>query len=177
MQFDGGTLFPARAFETKRCFLVTRVSVEGGGEFVLVNTRFSSFQGAGEARDAEFAQMKTFLEQEASQGHFVVVGADWSHQLPGADYGIFGHNQLRPVRFMDIPESFTPDGYHWAVDPTVPSRRNLDKPYVRGETFTLVADGFLLSGNVELVSVRTQDLDFQNAAHNPVKLEFKLGRV
>jgi exonuclease III len=37
-----------------------------------------------------------------------------------------------------------------------------------------VIDGFIVSPNVEVLSVQTIDLDFKNSDHNPVKLTFAL---
>lgn len=45
-------------------------------------------------------------------------------------------------------------------------------PYVRGENFTTVIDGFVLSPNVRAENVRMRDLDFQFSDHQPVDARF-----
>ncbi|MDR2671483.1 MAG: hypothetical protein LBC26_07170 [Oscillospiraceae bacterium] len=168
VRFDGGMPFPERLFVPNRCFLVLRMAVEGGGELVLVNTRFAPFGEDGAARDAQFAQMRTFLEAEAEKGHYVVVGADFSHLLPGAPAPA-----APPAGYTGLPAQAMPTGFHLAVDTDTPTRRSLSAPYTE-ETPTFTTDGFWLSDNVTLVSVQTKDLGFQNAAHNPVTITFTL---
>ena len=50
------------------------------------------------------------------------------------------------------------------------------QPYSAGSSGTqfYVIDGFILSPNVEPVSVRTQDAEFAVTDHNPVVLEARL---
>jgi hypothetical protein len=68
------------------------------------------------------------------------------------------------------------EGWILAADPGSPSCRSLDRPYDgnrEGFQFYLI-DGFIISPNVQLNSVRTVDLDFRNSDHNPVMLNFSL---
>jgi hypothetical protein len=168
VRFDGGASFPERLFVPSRCFLVLRTAVEGGGELVLVNARFAPFGEDGAARDAQFAQMRSFLEAEAAQGHYVVVGADFSHLLPGAPAPA-----TPPTGYTGLPAQAMPDGFHLAIDPDTPTRRSLSSPYTE-ETPTFTTDGFWLSDTVTLVSVQAKNLGFRNASHNPVTITFTL---
>ena len=61
-----------------------------------------------------------------------------------------------------------PEGWRFVTDPDRPTVRTAHKPYVRGENYRLIVDGFLLSPNVGVISVETSDLDFQFSDHNPV---------
>lgn len=67
-----------------------------------------------------------------------------------------------------------PAGWSFAYDTSVPTCRLLDKPYDAETSQHYVIDGFILSPNVEKVTVETQDLGFHAADHNPVYLEVKL---
>ncbi len=44
----------------------------------------------------------------------------------------------------------------------------------KGENFTAVIDGFLVSDNIEVISVKAHSMDFKNTDHNPVNMKFKL---
>jgi endonuclease/exonuclease/phosphatase family metal-dependent hydrolase len=46
-------------------------------------------------------------------------------------------------------------------------------PYVKGETFETVIDGFLISPNLEIINTKTHDLGFKNSDHNPVTVTLK----
>ena len=174
IRFDGEEAFPLRLFSQSSCFLVTRVAVENGGELVLINVRFSAADDGGAARAAQLAQIKAFLIKELEQGHYIIVGGDWSCQLPDSEYRNFGYIGSMPGWCSNLPEDTVPTGFHWATDSNIPTRRSLDKPYEPSESFAVVTDGFLVSDNIETLSVETLDLDFQNAHHNPVLLSFSL---
>lgn len=172
--FDGEEPFPKRLFDLDRCFVVTRVSVEGKNELVLINAHFSAYDEGGLVREKQLAQISQFIQNEAALGHYVILGGDWNHQLPGTDYRAFGYDGPMPDWCMTLPEDFTPDGFHWAVDNSSPSCRGIDKPYDGPGNFAVVIDGFLLSDNIDITSVSTQDLAFAHSDHNPVVLRFSL---
>ena len=69
-----------------------------------------------------------------------------------------------------------PAGWQYAWDSAAPTCRLLNQPYSAGSSGTqfYVIDGFILSPNVEPVSVRTQDAEFAVTDHNPVVLEARL---
>lgn len=172
--FEGEEPFPMRLFDPDWCFLVTRIAVEGGGELVLINAQLSAYDEDGTVRASQLAQIKKFIAHEADQGHYVILGGSWNHELPGTNFRDFNALAERPAWCADLPADFTPEGFHWAVDPSAPTCRDNKTPYEKGENFVVATDGFLLSDNVELVAVKTQDLDFQHADHNPVRLTFSL---
>jgi hypothetical protein len=68
------------------------------------------------------------------------------------------------------------EGWALAADTSAPSCRRLDKPYngIPEENEHWVIDGFILSPNIEIVSIVTVDLGFRNSDHNPVKIELTL---
>ena len=49
-----------------------------------------------------------------------------------------------------------------------------DSPYVKGENFVTVLDGFILSDNVTCTAVENIDAGFRYSDHNPVLLTFQL---
>ena len=77
---------------------------------------------------------------------------------------------------MPFPDELIPegiikcDGYEGGLKPTV---RNCDVPYKEGN-YTAVVDGFLVTENVEIVSVENIVTGFVYADHNPVCLRFRL---
>lgn len=69
-----------------------------------------------------------------------------------------------------------PDGWRFAYDTAAPTCRLDNQPYDAGSDATqhYVIDGFILSPNVELTSVQTQDDGFRFSDHNPVLLNIRL---
>ena len=73
-------------------------------------------------------------------------------------------------------DSMLPDGWHFAYDTATPTCRLDNQPYDAESDATqhYVIDGFILSPNVELTGVQTQDDGFRFSDHNPVLLNIRL---
>ena len=70
-----------------------------------------------------------------------------------------------------------PEGFEFKYDLSVPTCRLLNQPYDESDevnTQHYVIDGFIVSPNVEAVSIETIDLGFENSDHNPVMLTVRL---
>ncbi|MCL1928389.1 MAG: endonuclease/exonuclease/phosphatase family protein [Treponema sp.] len=180
--------WPERIAQLKRCLLVQRLPIQENGnnsssdfvpppgaELVLVNLHLEAFDTGGVGRTAQTRVLAEFLKAEYAKGNYVIAGGDFNQVFP----------DLKDVFPMQKNDYFTPGivddslfGEDWifAADPSAPSCRSLDKPYdgSRENHEFYIIDGFILSPNVELISVQTQDLDFKNSDHNPVKLTFSL---
>jgi len=104
----------------------------------------------------------------------VIAGGDWNHGLPGSDPGRFAWTIARPGWYMPLPTDFTPPGFSWAVDESVPTIRSTGSAYKKGANFVAVIDGFLVSPNVEIKKVNGRNLAFQHSDHNPVAALFVL---
>ena len=112
-----------------------------------------------------------FAESEYAKGNRVVIGGDWNLKLVAED---FAHTSDPKFLFWvrDFPGGVVPPGWRWAIDPQTPTVRGAHQPYVAGENFTLVIDGFLVSPNVKIGMVETTDLAFEHTDHHPVVARF-----
>jgi endonuclease/exonuclease/phosphatase family metal-dependent hydrolase len=171
--------WPVRAAQLKRCLLVERVPLQTEGDdpaqLVLVNVHLDAYDSDGEGREAQTRVLREFLEAEYSKGNYCVAGGDFNQNFPGAEerYPLI-HTEYFIPGTLD-PAQFG-EGWIFAADPSSPSCRLLNEPYDgnrEGKQFYLI-DGFIVSPNVEVLSVQTIDLDFKNSDHNPVKLTFLL---
>jgi endonuclease/exonuclease/phosphatase family metal-dependent hydrolase len=185
--------WPERIAQLKRCLLVERVPVQdkpgngtsgetvnasgGAGsapELVLVNLHLEAYDSGGD-RIAQTKALADFLKAEYAKGNYVVAGGDFNQTFPAVKdvYPVAANDFFTP---LVLDDSLFGEGWIIAADPSAPTCRSLDKPYEGNrEKFQFyIIDGFILSPNVELISVQTQDLDFKNSDHNPVKLTFSL---
>jgi hypothetical protein len=67
-----------------------------------------------------------------------------------------------------------PSDWKWVYDPTTPTFRTLLAAYDPATTPTSVCDIFLISPNIEPVSVKCHHLGFANSDHNPVIIQVNL---
>jgi len=139
-----------------------------------VNAHLSAYDKGGVIRKQQLQFLKEYVQKEFEKGNYVVVGGDWNHSMPGTDPSIFKTKQGFPDWLKTIPEDFVPEGFKWAVDKNVPSNRTVDIPFEKDVNFLSVIDGFLVSPNVEVISTKGINLEFENTDHNPVLTELKL---
>ncbi|GHV86305.1 endonuclease subunit UvrC [Spirochaetia bacterium] len=175
ISLPGSFSWPERLAQLKRCLLVERVPLQdGGAELVLVNLHLDAYDSGGSGRAAQTRVLAEFLAAEYAAGNYCVAGGDFNQVFP----------EFKDIFPLGDSEFFTPglldgslfgEGWQLGMDPSTPSCRSLDKPYEGAPDHQLyLIDGFILSPNVELISVQAQDLGFKNSDHNPVKLTFSL---
>ncbi len=168
----------SKFLDLDRCYSVSRIPVDGGREFVIYNVHMSAYGGSDEIRSAQMNMLFEDMRAEYEAGNWCVCGGDFNHDFTGDSNdrlnggGEAGFEWAQPFPAELLPDCITrctdyPDGEYY------PSCRNCDIPYVEGN-FTIIVDGFLVSKNVEAVSVRNIYTGFEYSDHGPVVLEFKL---
>jgi endonuclease/exonuclease/phosphatase family metal-dependent hydrolase len=165
--------WPLRVFMLDRCFLSMRFPTTNKKELVLINTHNSAFDHDGELRKAELNYFRKFLLDEYKKGNYVVVGGDFN-QCPLNVHPEFDEHPFDFADYHVIPDTLLPSDWKYVYDNSVPSNRRVDIPYKKGETKVTLIDFFILSPNVEIDSVKCEDLDFEYSDHNPVIAVFKL---
>ena len=161
--------WPIRAAQIKRCLLVTRLPLQNSDkELVLINLHLEAYDD-GEGKKAQTELMLQVLQEEYAKGNYVIAGGDFNQTFPGA-------LDVYPITDTEnwVPGTLEPDilpqGWRFAYDTAAPTCRALDAP-LSETTQTFVIDGFIVSPNVSVSSVTTQDLGFAHSDHNPVRLQ------
>ena len=167
--------WPVSVANLKRCLMPVYIDLEGtDAQLVLVNLHLEAYDD-GEGKAAQTAALKSFLEQEYAKGNYVIAGGDFNQTFPGGldKYPIKNADLWTPGTLDD---SMLPDGWHFAYDTATPTCRLDNQPYDAESDATqhYVIDGFILSPNVELTGVQTQDDGFRFSDHNPVLLNIRL---
>ncbi|WP_336296773.1 endonuclease/exonuclease/phosphatase family protein [Clostridium ganghwense] len=173
-QYPGNEKWPRQLALLDRCFIESRLKVEGGKELILINSHLSAYDKGGTIRKQQLQFLKDYIEKEYKQGNYIIVGGDWNHVIPGTDPNIFKSEQEWPEWLKKIPKDFESEDFKWAVDTLVPSNRSIDIPYKKGINYLSIIDGFLVSSNIEIKNVKGYSLEFKNSDHNPVEVEFEL---
>jgi exonuclease III len=169
--------YPARLGNLKRCLMVDRVPIEDSDkELVLVNLHLEAYD-SGEGKIAQTNMLKELLEEEANKGNYVIAGGDFNQKFPGSEaFPVISPDGWIPGQ---LDAAMLEDGWSFVYDDSKPTCRSLEAPYndekaLAHEWQYYVIDGFIISPNVEKLSVNVIDLDFQNSDHNPVFMTFEL---
>jgi exonuclease III len=168
--FPGKYGFPKQLFMLDRCFLVNRYPLANGKELIMINTHNEAFD-PGDIRKAQMEYLKNFLIDEYKAGNYIIAGGDWNQCPPGFKPE-FANNQVNTDQ-MTVNSDYLPTDWTWAYDNTTPSNRSVVAAYDPSTTTTTVIDFFLLSPNMESVSVKCINLNFENSDHNPVIINVK----
>lgn len=175
--------WPTRVANLKRCLLVTRIRISdltvkngddeivGGPQLVLINVHMDAYDD-GDGREAQFKQLRELMEKEYAAGNYVIVGGDFNQSFPGSNpYPIVHDENFVPGQLPTLSA-----GWQYGYDKSVPTSRLLNEPYDPQSDGTqfYVIDGFIVSPNVKINSVRTLDEDFVYSDHNPVVMDIEL---
>jgi hypothetical protein len=169
--------WPVRIANLKRCLLVERIPIAADTEasLVLVNLHLEAYDSSG-GREAQTAALMALLKAEYERGSYCIAGGDFNQTFPGVDMERFPVKDKKHFIPGSLSPDLLPEGWQFAVDLDAPSSRLLNEPYSGSYDTTqlYLIDGFIISPNVELISVKTLEADFKYTDHNPVLLEVVL---
>jgi endonuclease/exonuclease/phosphatase family metal-dependent hydrolase len=140
---------------------------------VLINTHNEAFDDGSQRRE-QMAVLRETMIREYLKGNYVITGGDWNLNPLGFDPGTLRTGDMGRSVEPRIDPDFLPEGWQWAYDPEVPTNRNVDQIYQRGKTPVTIIDFFVISPNVTLLEIKTEDLGFQWADHQPVRMKIRL---
>ncbi|CAM4053817.1 endonuclease [Bacillus manliponensis] len=173
-QLPGREMWIRQLFELERAIVEHKVPVDNGKYLRMVNVHLSAYDKGGSIRKQQVAFLKEYINKHYKNGDYIVLGGDWNQLLSDVQLSDPEFKEDWPEWLVQLPEDFTDGGFQWAVDDSVWTVRDNVKSYVEGENFVTIIDGFLVSPNVEIVSVQGHDLKFENSDHNPVSTVLKL---
>lgn len=167
--------WPVRMANLKRCLLVSYHDIEGtDAKLVVVNLHLEAYDD-GEGKIAQTKMLVEIMENEYKKGNYVVAGGDFNQSFAGALelYPVQGEGYWTP---QTLESDSLPEGWSFVYDLSSPTCRSLDRPLdTADENFQYYfIDGFIISPNVELVSVETLNEGFVYSDHNPVVIEVVL---
>jgi len=171
--FPGNYDWPTNLFMLDRCFLVNRYNLTNDKELLIINTHNSAYDDGG-LKEQQMEYLKKFIKAEYKKGNYIIVGGDWN-QCPPNFKSNYKENIQDNDNRTDIASDFI-KRYKWLYDNSLPTNRRVTAPYEKGETLTTVIDFYLLSPNIESISVENINLGFEFSDHQPVKAIIKLKR-
>ena len=168
----------SKFLDLDRCYSVSRVPVDNGKELIVYNVHSSAYGGSDEIRTAQMTMLLSDMKAEYDSGNYVICGGDFNHDFTGdSTQKLNGQESVDYGWAQPFPDELIPEGIskctNYKDGKTFPSCRNCDIPYAEGN-FTIIVDGFLISDNVECVSVENIVTGFEYSDHNPVCMQFKL---
>ena len=143
----------------------------GGNDWALMNIHLSAFDEGGNIRVKQFEKLLEIAQGFYEDGKHVIIGGDWNMQLTQTD---FPHTTLQKDLFWlkTLPQTSIKPGWQLVYDEKTATVRTNERPFRRGQNYTTIIDGFLVSPNVEVRSVQTLDTNFEFTDHQPTLAAF-----
>ncbi|MFT5165587.1 MAG: endonuclease/exonuclease/phosphatase family metal-dependent hydrolase [Saprospiraceae bacterium] len=174
-QLPGVFDWPDKPFMLDRCLQVSRFSVKDGKELLVINVHNTAYEKDGKKKRQQLDFLKALILPEYEKGNYVIVGGDWNQCPPGISKNHFNTMDISAYSNLNIPDNLLPAGWKWIFDPEVATNRSTMDPFVEGKTFTALIDFFLVSPNIEALSVKGVDMKFAFSDHQPVRIDVRLG--
>lgn len=152
--------------------LVSRYKIKNSSaHWVIVNLHLAAFDPEGATRHKQMDAVFAYAQDEYAKGNYVLLGGDWNLALCKNS---FAHTTDLTHLFwlFDLPRKKIPQYWQVACDPQVPSVRTNFQPYIAGQNYTAIIDGFIVSPNVQINDVQTLDTKFEHTDHMPVTGQF-----
>ena len=177
IDLPGDYSWPMKVFMLDRCILLNRYPLNNGKEFVLLNIHNSAFDD-GSLKKQEMDFIRNLVISEYEKGNYIAAGGDWNQNPPGLTDNKFNKpDGYGNFLLSGIDVNFLPEQWQWCFGSVIPTNRSLKTAFNKKTSGTTVLDFFLLSPNIEIVSVKTYDLVFQNSDHNPVRMKFVIKNI
>jgi endonuclease/exonuclease/phosphatase family metal-dependent hydrolase len=173
LQLPGNFGWPKRLFMLDRCLGYTRYPCKWGKDLVVINVHNEAFDKGGIKKQQEQFLRKLALE-EYQKGNYVIAGGDWNTCPPYLPHDVFMKEKNPGDQGQNMDPKLFPSDWNWIYDPTVPSNRNNDQPYVPQKTYVTLIDYFLVSPNVRVRKVKGLKQDFRFSDHQAVWMEVEL---
>ena len=166
-------------FDLDRCINLVIYEISGTDRMLtIISAHLSAYDEGGVYRKKQIDLLKTLIQDEYDKGNYVIVGGDFNHDIAEGGSN-FPTTQLKPDWIQVLSEGEFGPNFKIVSDNTNPSCRDADIPWEDGVTYSTVVDGFIVSDNIDVISVKNivsingEDVNFMFSDHNPVDMKFK----
>jgi len=170
-RLKGDERFPKRLFFLKRCMMINKYKINDKEELILINIHLSAYDKGGLVRKKQIEHLIEFINEISKTNKYVIIGGDWNHLLDKSIY-----KDIMPKWVSTLPKELFDIKFRIVYDKEVNTVRSEDTPYIKGQNFETIIDGFLVSPKIEVVKINTRDYEFKYTDHNPVTISFKLNK-
>ena len=168
--------WPVSMVNLKRCVMISRIPVaQSEHELVVMNLHLEAYDD-GEGKAAQTAALAKLLEEEAAKGNYVIAGGDFNQVFSSVNMAAYPAQEGK-WQAGKLDETQISGDWQFMMDADVPTCRSLDQPYAGADKAGFqyyVIDGFIVSSNVNVEYLETQDLGFVCTDHNPVLMRLSL---
>ena len=157
--------------------LITHIPVYENGratgkDLVLADFHLEAFDD-GEGKIAQTKALKEFIDSEYAKGNYVIAGGDFNQKFPGST--AFPHIWTDGWLPGQLDAGMLDTGWQFVFDDSKPTCRSNQKTYNDEDAAAHnwqyhVIDGFIISPNIEKISVNVIDSRVKQAKQNAIEV-------
>lgn len=157
-----------------KCYTLSRIPLANERDLVIYNVHLSSIVNNQEIYEEQLDAILKDMQREFDMGNYVICGGDFGRNLKN-DTSEANYDWAKDFPVWKLTKDFN-IGFLVSPASTVGhnTRRNCEKPYEKGETFTATTDGFIVSSNVRVNFYSNADWGYEFSDHDPVIMQFFL---
>lgn len=172
--------FPTKFFDLDRCFSASFLPVEDSDkQLIIINSHMTAYSSSNDIRTQQMKELMSFAQAEYDKGNYVIIGGDFNQVISSnPEHGLTNWQNAEEIpTWVGILETDLLGDAFTLVSASnefeVSTCRDSSFPYMPGENYEVVVDGFLVSKNVRASSMNIQK-EYLYSDHNPVLLSFEL---
>lgn len=166
-----------KLLDLDRCYNISRIPADNGKELVLINTHLSAYGTDASQGNAQLEMMFKDMKAEYDKGNYVLLAGDFNHDFTVTSKEYFNPGTTKSYSWCEpFPDEIIPEGFRKCTDydgEMVATTRYTNEPYTK-DSFVVILDGFIVSDNIDVSSVKNIDTEYIYADHNPVVMKFTL---
>lgn len=160
-----------------RCYTKSEIATDKDNKLFIYIIHPSAYTSDGVTASRQVELLMKDMKKESDKGNYCIAAGDWNRDLIGNSGDVFGvPTDFEWTRPFD--NAVLPEGYYivsgFDEDNPIPTGRNAEGPYDPDTQVQVVIDGFIVSGNVEMIDSCIVDTGFEFSDHNPVYMDFIL---
>jgi len=165
---------PKKFFDLDRCYSVSRIRVNNNKYLSIYNIHLSAYGIDAKTREKQLKLIKDDITLDIKNGNYIICGGDFNYNLRNTnntDAPEWAQPFLRNLLPKDSALGFEVAN---VCDVKHDSCRNLDAPYQKNVTYTVLLDGFIVSNNIDVEFYASLDWEYKRSDHDPVLMTFQL---
>ena len=152
-----------------RTFIKTEFLIENQ-KLIIFNIHLTAFKRSTETRKLQLEYILNLANEEYLNGNKVIIAGDFNLDL-SSNFNQKNHKSIGSKIPINIFNKINQNKWK-VVSPKHPTLRSLKEPYHENSNMFFI-DGFLVSNNVEIISIETIN-SFLYSDHAPVILKIKI---
>lgn len=168
-------------FDLDRCYMYSEIQVADGKKLYFYNLHLSAYGAESDVKYKQIEMLTLDMQEKYDAGHYVIAGGDFNTDILGDSVQKYNGTTTDLGWAQPFPTELISEDFELVTTYDegceFPTTRANDIPFDPKnpeKSFRVLIDGFIVSDNVEVISQKVINTEYQYSDHLPVVMEFML---